>query len=175
MGAPRNSEDFFLQFRVCRGSLLTLSRLLRRRTSTRGCPQAAAPNTLSGSGARSIAKSRHCRGSNPPRPRSSSVPPRRPVKATGSPPQRVRVRLRLGGRAAVRRKLNRSRPRYPPVPAGVQSNGRGPEPWRMETDGDQCPTRLSLTVSLSALVRGVPQLGVEFPGPGRRGFSSKHR
>jgi hypothetical protein len=40
------------------------------------------------------------------RPRSLSVPPGRPIKATGSPPKRVRVRLRLGGRAASRRTFN---------------------------------------------------------------------
>src|ERR1700730_18380265 len=38
----------------------------------------------------------------------------------------------------------------------------------------QGPTRFSVIVSLVALVRGMPQLGLEFPGPGRRGSSSTH-
>src|SRR5262245_10149173 len=37
-----------------------------------------------------------------PRPRNSSVPPRRPFKTAGSPPRRVPVRFWLGGRAALR-------------------------------------------------------------------------
>jgi len=58
-------------------------------------PHEAAPATLSGSGISTL-PSRHGRGLKPRRPRNSSVPPGRPVKATGSPPKRV---LGVGGSA----------------------------------------------------------------------------
>src|SRR2546421_10182136 len=56
----------------------------------------------------------------------------------------------------------------------IKATGSGWATWRRETDGDRRPTRFSLIASLVALVRGVPQFGAEFPGPGRLGSSSMH-
>ena len=55
-------EGFLPSFRVARGSLLTLPRLLHRRRSICGRPHEAAPNTLAGSGIPTVARSRHCGG-----------------------------------------------------------------------------------------------------------------
>jgi hypothetical protein len=84
-------------------------------------------------------------GSNLPRPRNSSVPPRRPFKTAGSSPKGVPVRFWLDGRAATRRTFKAilqgfSRPGAVPganPTVGVRGPGvsaasrtRGPQPSR---------------------------------------------
>ena len=132
-------------------------------------PHEAAPATLSGSGISTL-PSRHGRGLKPRRPRNSSVPPGRPVKATGSPPKRV---LGVGGSAGGQPRGKSSTGRVQNVrrsrPGSNQSDRGSLGDWakrRRETSGVNAPSSV-FTVSTTALVLGAP--GETTDSPDRAG------
>ena len=102
-------------------------------------------------------------GTNAPRPRNSSVPPRRPLKTVGSSPKGVPVRFWLDGRAATRRTFKAILQGFPEpraVPGanptvGIRGLGVREGTW----------DRLSHhTPSQRTLAPSWPQLGHQLPG-----------
>ena len=179
IGAPRNAEKFILFRGVTTGLLLTASLTaagdFRMTASACRCTKHLSkgrPPWPEGHG--------DC-GTEIPRPRNSSVPPRRPFKTAGSSPKGVPVRSWLGGRAATRRTfkaiLQVFQGRLPCQgliqPSGVRGIG--------VREGTR--DRLSHnTPSSKTLAPSWPQLGHQLPGTVRLvllraavGYEAKNR
>src|SRR5262245_21736680 len=103
-GAPRNREDFFF-FR----SNETGRQLSASPTATwdfRMTASACRCTKHLSKGRPPWSENQSDCGTEVPRPRNSSVPPRRPLKTAGSSANGVPVLIRLDGRAATRRTVN---------------------------------------------------------------------
>src|SRR5262245_64807454 len=99
IGAPRNAEVFILFQGVTTGLLLTVS--LTAAGDFRPTASACRCTKHLSKGRPPWPENHGDCGTAIPRPRNSSVPPRRPFKTAGSAPRGVPVRCWLDGRAAT--------------------------------------------------------------------------
>jgi hypothetical protein len=155
ISAPWNSEDFFLQFRVSRESLLTLSRLLHRRRSIRKRPHEAAPNTLAGSGVPTVAR--------PTVRKRVTSAPQKLVRATRPASQNGGLTSAEGPSSVAARRAGSLAAKAQQV-ASRMSAGPGRDPIKRAGSGTvahggirgHCSRNGSFSASLFALVLGCP-------------------
>src|SRR5947207_3575386 len=103
-GAPRTAEGFLFSRGVITGLLLTAS--LTAAGSFRMMASACRCTKHLSKGRPPGPEDPGDCGTDAPRPRNSSVPPRRPLKTEGSSPKGVPVRFWLDGRATTRQTCN---------------------------------------------------------------------
>src|SRR5262249_11170352 len=159
-GAPRTAEDFFSFRGVTTGPLLAAPLLTAPRASAEGVSTKLHQTLIQGSATEPLGASRRLRGLAP-RPRNSSVPPRRPLKPLGSRP---RGRSPLGTGSAGGQP--RGEGSTAPVP-DEESEGRSPCRGPIQTRGAGTAAQRCLTGSVvprhwqrrRALARCSPQFG----------------
>ena len=169
IGAPRAGEAFFFFRGVITGLLLTASlsaaRDFRMTASACRCTKHLSKGRPPGP------EDHGDCGTEIPRPRNSSVPPRRPFKTRGSAPKGGPVRFWLDGRAATRRTFKAILQGFP-EPVAVP--GANPTVG-VRGIGVREGTRARLshnTPSPRTLAPSWPQLGHQLPGTVRRSLTT---